>query len=481
MALELKQQLKLTQSLVMTPQLQLAIKLLQLSRLELVDMVREEIEINPVLDDTVVAGTNEGVRTEEEAPKPVAEIDWQAYLEEQSDYGAKRTNFADRADDSDYLDNLLDAHEGLGEYLLWQLSLSGLGEEEAKLGEFIIGNLGEGGYLRLLDRGKMADAEFEAAVMDEIVSLTGVSVDTAFKVLGVVQNLDPVGVGARTVRECLLTQAVLWPIRDTVVEAIISGHLEKLASRNYKGIARALGVTFKEVCNAAEAINQGLNPTPGAGYGINSARAVIPDIFVNKVGDEYVITLNEDGMPKLKLNSFYRKMLNSDGTCSESAKEYLQERLKSALWLIKSVHQRQRTIYKVMESIVGFQKEFLDKGLKYLKPLILKDVAEVVGVHESTVSRVTTNKYVQTPRGIFELKYFFSNAIANDEGSDVTAEYIRDRVKDIIEGENSKKPFSDQQIVELLKKSGVVLARRTATKYREALGYQSSSRRKAIY
>ncbi len=299
--------------------------------------------------------------------------------------------------------------------------------------------------------------------------------------LATVQKLDPVGVGARTVRECLLTQALLWPVRDTVVEEIVCNHLEKLASRNYKFIARALGVTFKEVCEASAMINRCLNPTPGAGFGTDSARVVIPDIFVNKVGDEYVITQNEDGMPKLKLNRLYREMLKSDGAVSDAAKEYLQERLKSALWLIKSVHQRHRTIFKVMESIVVFQREFLDKGLKYLKPLILKDVAEVVGVHESTVSRVTTNKYVQTPRGIFELKYFFSNAISNGEGADLTAEYIRNKIKELIENENSKKPLSDQQIVNRLKESGIVLARRTATKYRETLGYLSSSKRKVMY
>lgn len=480
MALELKQQLKLSQSLVMTPQLQLAIKLLQLSRLELVELVSEEIEINPVLDDTVEAGTNEGVRVEEEKQKPT-EIDWQAYLEEQSDYGARRINFADRPDDEDFIGNLPDAHEGLGKHLLWQLSVSGLCEEEARLGEFIIGNISEDGYLRLLDRGSMAPVEYEAAVLDEIVRLTGVSPETATKVLGTVQQLDPVGVCARTVRECLLTQALLWPVRDTVVEEIISVHLEKLASRNYKGIARALGITFKEVCEAAATINKCLNPTPGAGFGIDSARTVIPDIFVNKVEDEYIVSLNDDGMPKLKLNKLYRNMLKANGTVSDTAKEYLQERLKSALWLIKSVHQRQRTIFKVMESIVSFQRDFLDFGLKHLKPLILKDVAEAIGVHESTVSRVTTNKYVQTPRGIFELKYFFSNAISNGEGTDVTAEYIRNKIKKIIESENSKKPYSDQQIVAELKESGVVLARRTATKYREALGFQSSSRRKVVY
>jgi RNA polymerase sigma-54 factor len=290
-----------------------------------------------------------------------------------------------------------------------------------------------------------------------------------------------VGVGSRTLRECLLAQARLLPVRDTVVEEIITDHLKPLANRSYKAIARSLDVSLDEVIEAAKTIHRSLNPTPGAGFGGEEPRAILPDIFIHKVGDEYVISLNEDGMPKLKVSRYYRGLLKTDGGMTDQAKSYLQDKFRSALWLIKSVHQRQRTIYKVVECIVKFQKDFLDNGLQYLKPLVLKDVAEETGVHESTVSRVTTNKYVQTPRGIFELKYFFNNGLAMTDGSDVTAEYIKEKVRGIIESEDSSHPYSDQQIIELLKASGIPLARRTATKYREALGYLSSNKRKARF
>ena len=483
MAFELRQELRLTQSLVMTPQLQLAIKLLQLSRLELVDLVREEIQVNPVLDDTSETESVESSEaSKDEGAKPEApEIDWQSYMEEQSYSEGYRVNFSDRREDEDLLGNISSREGGLREYLIWQLRMKGLSEEDFGLAEFIIGNIGEDGYLKLLDKSGMEVEEFEAAVLGEISRHTGASAEAAEELLRMIQHFDPVGVGSRTIRECLLTQARMMPVRDTVVEEIISGHIERLAGKNYKGIARKLGIPVEEVYEASKIINRCLNPTPGAGFGSDVPKAIIPDIFISKVGDEYVIQLNEDGMPKLKVNRYYREMMRGNSDASKQAKTYLQDKFKSALWLIKSVHQRQRTIYKVVECIVKFQKGFLDKGLKSLVPLVLKDVAEVTGVHESTVSRVTTNKYVQTPRGIFELKYFFSNGLCQSDGTDLTVEYIKEKVKVIIENEDSKNPLSDQRIVECLRESGINLARRTATKYREALGFLSSNRRKVHY
>ncbi|MBI2399770.1 MAG: RNA polymerase factor sigma-54, partial [Deltaproteobacteria bacterium] len=279
-----------------------------------------------------------------------------------------------------------------------------------------------------------------------------------------------------------LIQARAMDVRDTVVEDIITDHIEKLASRNYKAIARALGVQVEDVFEAARVINKSLNPTPGAGFGIDESRAIVPDIFIYKVGDEYVISLNEDGMPKLKISPYYRELLKTAGAATpDNAKGYIQDKLRSAVWLIKSVHQRQRTVYRVVECIVRFQREFLDQGLKYRKPLVLKDVAAEIGVHESTVSRVTSNKYVQTPRGIFELKYFFSNGMSSGGGEEVTSEYIKEKVRKIIESEDPKHPLSDAQIADKLKETGIVVARRTATKYREAMGFLSSSRRKAHF
>ena len=482
MAYELKQELKLTQSLVMTPQLQLAIKLLQLSRLELVEMVREEVETNPILEDVsapeVASGAPEPPA--EEAPKP--EIDWDAYLSGQSEYRQGGIDFSARdEEEDDFMSNISAAGGSLSEHLAWQLGISGLSHEDAVLGEFIIGNIDEDGYLRLLERDPSAtDAEHEAASVEEIARCAGVPASDAARVLGAIQQFDPPGVGSRTLRECLLIQARGLDVRDTVVEDIIADHLEKLASRNYKAIARALGVQVEDVFEAARVINKSLNPTPGSGFGVDESRTIVPDIFIYKVGDEYVISLNEDGMPKLKISPYYRQLLKSGGA-QDAAKGYIQDKLRSAVWLIKSVHQRQRTVYRVVECIVRFQREFLDQGLKYLKPLVLKDVAAEIGVHESTVSRVTSNKYVQTPRGIFELKYFFSNGMSSGGGEEVAVEYIKEKVRKIIEAEDPKHPLSDAQIAEKLKETGIVVARRTATKYREAMGFLSSSRRKAHF
>ena len=477
MAYELKQELKLTQSLVMTPQLQLAIKLLQLSRLELVETVKQELEKNPVLEDTVEADTDQ---IQEEAKPEVTqpEVDWQSYLEGSGDYSSPRINFNERTEDTDPIGNISSSEGGLNEYLIWQLKMQGLPEEDRALGEFIIGNIDENGYLRILERDGVDDDGYEEAVVGEISRCTGTEAEKIAAVLANIQNFDPSGVGSRTLRECLLIQARLLPVRDTVVEEIISAHLEDLAKRDYRAIARRLDVSSEEVLDAARVIHRNLNPSPGAGYGKEAARQIIPDAFVHKVGDDYVITINDDGLPRLRVNQYYRNLLATHGEVGDQAKAYLQDKLRSAMWLIKSVHQRQRTIYRVVECIVKMQRDFLDRGLRYLKPMVLKDVAEVLEVHESTVSRVTSNKYVQTPRGLFELKYFFSGAIAKTDGSNVTAEYIKEKMRGLIESEDSKNPLSDQEIVRLLKDSGINLARRTATKYREALGYLSSNRRK---
>ncbi|HAO93285.1 MAG: RNA polymerase sigma-54 factor [Deltaproteobacteria bacterium GWC2_56_8] len=482
MGYELKQELKLTQNLVMTPQLQLAIKLLQLSRLELVDMVREEVQTNPVLEDSVEeAPETEAAPTPEAPAKP--EIDWDAYLAASSE-SRPGIDFNQKDDEEDdFMSNVSSSGGSLSEHLVRQLNMYGLPEYDLRLGEFIIGNIEEGGYLRLVERGSLCDDEHDSATLREIAVLTGASVEESARVLGVIQQFDPTGVGARNLRECLLIQARNLPVRDTVVEDVISRHLENLGRKNYKAIARNLGVTIEEVFDAGRIINKCLNPTPGAGFGADESRSIVPDVYITKVGDDYVITLNDDGMPKLKISPYYRQLLkgNGNGAVPDQAKGYIQDKLRSAVWLIKSVHQRQRTIYRVVECIVRFQREFLDRGLKYLKPLVLKNIAEEIGVHESTVSRVTSNKYVQTPRGIFELKYFFSTGMSSSDGSDVAVEYIKEKLSNIIKSEDARNPLSDKQIVDVLSESGIVIARRTAAKYREALGFLSSSRRKAHY
>ncbi|MFQ5428318.1 MAG: RNA polymerase factor sigma-54 [Thermodesulfobacteriota bacterium] len=481
MAFELKQSLKLSQSLVMTPQLQLAIKLLQMSRLDLIETVRDEMEQNPVLDES--APVDDGPQPEPEAEGSETSVaEWQNYLAEGGDYGTGSGNFVNRSnDDYDVFRNIASAEDGLQEYLLWQLNMAELDPEIKDLAEFIIGNIDDDGYLRVLERESMDDEAFESAVIAEISRCSRQPMDLVEEALSLIHGFEPSGSGARTARECLLIQARLLPERSHLAEEIITSHLKAFAARNIKAIARSLAVSEDEVRVAARLITSALNPTPGSGFGGSVARHIVPDVFIRKVGDEYVITLNDDGMPKLKISRQYRAMLAGESEVKGQDKSYLQERVRSAMWLIKSLHQRQRTIYRVVECIVDFQREFLDKGLKYLRPLVLKDVAAILGVHESTVSRVTSNKYVDTPRGLFELKYFFSSSIAGEDGGDVTSEYIKEKIGEIIEGEDAARPLSDQDIARLLGGSGIKVARRTVAKYREALGLPSSSRRKACF
>jgi len=474
MGYELKQELRLSQKLLLTPQLRLAIKLLQLTRQELVDVIRQELEENPALE--------EGIENSEPLPakEKINEIEWQDYLEGAGNLAGTLPNFSVDGEDEFY-EKASSGGVSLREHLLWQLNYSNLGERERKIGEFIIGNIDEDGYLRVLDRGDLNEEEYKVKTVEEISRLIGVGVNDVEDVLEFIQEADPPGAGARTLRECLILQAKRLPERNSVVEDVILNHLESLAKKDYKTIGRVMGISFENVVSAAKIITETLKPLPGAGFGMDEARVIVPDVYMEKVGSEYVVLLNEDGMPRLRLSRYYRNMLESNGEMAVSAKGYIQERIRSALWLIKSVHQRQRTFKRVAESIVRFQKDFLDRGLQYLKPLVLRDVALDIGMHESTVSRVTANKYAQTPRGIFELKYFFSTGLGKSDGSNTTAEYIKEKIRFIIEKEDPKKPLSDQQIVERLREFDIVLARRTVAKYREEFGFLPSSRRKNIY
>ncbi len=475
MAFELKQQLKLSQKLLMTPQLQQAIKLLQLSRHELVELVKDELQSNPVLEDAGSAETaGEGQLESAVEQPPTQEIEWQTYLQHYDDQRPGGLDFSTSKEDS-FVEKARDSSFGtLKDHLLWQLRLSGFSESVLEVGEFIIGHIDEDGYLRVINRDGMEDSAYVETTTMELSNLTGVSQKEVESVLKIVHSFDPCGAGARTTAECLLLQARNLPVRDTVVEDIIMSHLPLVASRNYKAISKLLLVPVEKIVEAVEIITSALSPMPGRGYGVDESRVIIPDVYVQKIDGKYTVMSNDDGMPRLRVSSYYRKMLSEKDS---DAKGYIQERMRAAMWLIKSVHQRQRTLSRVMESIVKFQYSFLDKGIKHLKPLVLKDVAEDIEVHESTVSRVTSGKYVHTPRGIFELKYFFTSAITGSTGQDVPVEYIKEKIKEVIESEDQGHPFSDKSIVELLNKSGIVLARRTVAKYREELGFLSSSKR----
>jgi RNA polymerase sigma-54 factor len=479
MALEIRQQLKLSQQLVMTPQLQQAIKLLQLSRMELVDMVQQELEENPVLEES--ADSPEEKEFEEAVAEPqksdavteevrevsgesegMGDIDWQTYLEGYS-LGGSTADFYEDDEDRPSYENLLTKKGTLTDHLLWQLNLSRMDDDIRRIAAEIIGNLDDDGYLQ--------------ASLEEIVETSGSSPEQVAKALAMVQDFDPPGVASRNLRECLLHQVRHLGMADSLVEAILLDHIPDLEVRKYSVIAKALGVTLDEVLGAAKIIS-GLDPRPGSIYAQEDVHYITPDIFVYKINEEYVVVLNDEGLPNLRINAFYRNALAGGEGIDAKAGEYIQDKMRGAVWLIKSIHQRQRTIYKVTKSIVKFQREFFDRGVAYLKPLVLRDVAEDIEMHESTISRVTTNKYVQTPQGLIELKYFFNSGINTTEGDSVASESVKSKIKDIIAAENTKKPYSDQKIVDILLDQGIDIARRTVTKYREMLGLGSSTERK---
>jgi RNA polymerase sigma-54 factor len=477
MALELKQSLKLTQQLVMTPQLQQAIKLLQLSRLELLENIHQELETNPLLEESQTEGYENGEVAPEESPPVAAEqpmreveivekaredFDWESYLD---DYNVSTPVLMERdsGQETPAYDLHLTRKTSLYDHLLWQIRLSDMSAVEREIAAIIIGNLNRDGYLD--------------ATLEEIAQMAEASVEDVEKILAKVQRFDPLAIAARDLRECLLIQAETLDLPDDLVLQIISNHLQYLENKNYQGLMRALKRSQEDVKRAIDVILN-LDPRPGRIYSEEEIQYISPDIYITKVEDEYVIMLNEDGMPKLRVSAYYKAALSNDTGLSPGAKEYIQGKLRSAAWLIKSIHQRQRTIYKVAQSIVSFQRDFFEKGVAHLKPMVLRDVAEDVGMHESTISRVTTNKYMHTPQGIFELKYFFNNPINSFIGEPVASESVKERIRQIIQAEDPASPLSDNEIVDLLEKENINIARRTVAKYREMLGILSSNKRR---
>jgi RNA polymerase sigma-54 factor len=493
MGIELKQQLRLTQQLVMTPQLQQAIKLLQLNRLELVGLVRQELEENPVLEEFAeiddesenAAAEYESVAERQPAEigdspgdevaavdaqksseeltdaEKIADLEWQDYLN--SNPQTSQVSGGDEERPS--IDATLTRRDTLSEHLEWQLQLTEMPIGEEVAARFIIGNLDERGYLR--------------ATISEIARQSGMSEATVEAALARVQDLDPVGVGARDLKECLLVQVRILEIDDPLVLRILEECLDLLIKRDFRGVARALDVSVTEVVAAAEIIGH-LEPRPARAFGSDEPVYIVPDIYVHKVNDDFHIVLNDDGMPRLRINGLYRDVLSRGNGASKDTKEYVQEKVRSALWLIKSIHQRQRTIYRVMESIIKYQREFFERGVNYLKPLNLRDVADDIEMHESTVSRVTTAKYVNTPQGIFELKYFFNSSINRVVGDAVASESVKERIRKLISAEDPRRPLSDQRIAEMLKVANIDIARRTVTKYRESLNILSSTKRREV-
>ena len=487
MAFELKQNLKLTQQLIMTPQLQQAIKLLQLSRLELIDMIQQEMEENPLLEEVAPEEYPEDVPVPEEGETDVAgreevrvverteeitgegdgkdDFDWNNYLE---DYGPVGVRYDRERDEALSWDNVLTVKQSLTDHLMWQLKLARFTELEMKVGEQIIGNIDYNGYL--------------IATTDEIAVQTGVDQPFVEAVLKRVQDFDPPGIAARDIRECLLIQARIFGLSNPLIETIITNHMKDLEIKNYPNIARKLKVPLDDVLKIVVLISN-MDPKPGSRYQAETISTIVPDVFVFKSGDEYKILLNDDELPRLRISNFYRDIMSGLGPNhdSESGRKYVKERMQSATWLIKSIQQRHRTVYKVTESILKFQREFFDQGIQHLRPLVLRDVADDVQMHESTISRVVTNKYMHSPRGILELKFFFSSGIHKTDGDSLASKSVREEIKRIISGEKPKKPYSDHDIVQLLEKSGISIARRTVAKYREMMGILPSSKRKKYF
>jgi RNA polymerase sigma-54 factor len=487
MAFELKQNLKLSQQLIMTPQLQQAIKLLQLSRMEMIDVINQEMEENPLLEDAPLDeyeeterdhGHEEGKITEIEELKGIErteeitgegdgkeDFDWNSYLE---DYGTVGANYDRKDGDAPAWDNLLTEKSSLTDHLMWQLKLSRFTDLEMKVGEQIIGNLDQNGYL--------------AASVEEIARLESVTEEQVEAVLEKIQEYDPPGIAARTLQECLLIQVKSLGIENRLVEIIIKNHMKDLEIKNYNHIAKKNKVTIEDVLQAVMVISN-MDPRPGSVYNEERIQAIIPDVYVFKAGDEYKIVLNDDGLPRLRISNFYKEIMGSvkNNSHSENGKKYIRERVQSATWLIKSIQQRQRTIYKVAESIVRYQKEFFDRGISYLKPLVLRDIAYDVEMHESTISRVVTNKYMYTPRGIFELKYFFSSSIQKKSGETIASKSVKEEIRKVINAEDPRNPYSDHEIVSILEGKGIKIARRTVAKYREMMNILPSSRRKKYF
>jgi RNA polymerase sigma-54 factor len=470
---------RLSQRVVMTPLLQQAIQLLQLSTLELKEVVEQELRENPLLEEVQTdapepnaelqepEGADPGPPPNEAPPKEQSTVDGERsddlpfdMTQALFDQPEERTPVSTEERDDLPFENLGRTETSLTDHLVEQLRMATDDPILVAIGESIIGNLDEDGYLR--------------AETAEIAEQLGRPVDEVDKVLILVQGFDPSGVAARSIQECLLLQLRADSEPDPVSVEIVEKHMEDLERRRYAEIARALKLPLDRIMESVEEI-QGLEPKPGRRFLVVDSRYIAPDVTLQKVGDDYVVVLNEEGIPRLRVNSLYRSLLR--GSAGED-KQFVEQKLRSALWLIKSVEQRQRTLRKVATSLVKFQRDFFDRGLPYLKPLALRDVGEDIGMHESTISRVTTNKYIQTPQGLYELKWFFHSGIASTNGDVVSSVSVKKTIQDLVAGEDPGKPYSDQDIAKTLHAKGLTIARRTVAKYREELGILPSHQRR---
>ena len=481
MAFDTRLRMLQTQRMIMTPMLQQAISLLQLSRLELVQELRQHLEQNPVLEETLEEVPDPQLSQEQESPEPekpeaekteaekaeddradrIDDFDWESYLQDASDYRPQIPREELERFDADIQ---LTKPRSLMDHLLFQLHLSTSDPGLLQLATLLIGNLDESGYLKEPLEAMAAATDADPARMDEVLRL--------------VQSFEPTGVGARDLRECLLLQLEGRPDAHPLAKELISNHLQELEGRQWEKLAGKLGVPTRDIQEAVGYITT-LEPKPGRTFGTEDPRYITPDVYIVKVDDRFIVVLNDDGLPRLRVSPYYRSILADKTGNGREVREYLEGRMRSALWLIRSIEQRQRTLFKVADSLVKFQRKFLEDGITALRPLTLKEVAEDISMHESTVSRVTTNKYIHTPQGLFELKYFFHRGVPATSGDAVSSLKVKDLIHKLLTVEDSGRPLSDQKIVEILReKHGVEIARRTVAKYRSQLRIPSSSRRK---
>jgi RNA polymerase sigma-54 factor len=478
MAIQQRLHTKLVQKLILTPSLQQAIKLLPMSTIELADMLNQEVVENPMLEEVPteeLQATDAVAQTErteapeqprQERPDSWDDADYAYFFGDYLDDGYRASRAPVEVKELPPLENTLSTQGSLADHLQWQLSLSTDDARVLDIGMAIIGNLADDGYLM--------------ASVDEIAAMGNWTAPEVEAVLTRIQQFDPVGVAARDLQECLTLQLRHLGMAGTPAEKIVTEHLRLLQNHQVPEIARRLAVSIDDLKPHIEIIRH-LDPKPGSRLNPSPSQYVIPDVYVVKVEDQYVAMLNEDGLPQLRISPVYKRLLDKGGENSDETRNYVKEKFRSALWLLKSVDQRQKTIYKVATSIINFQKEFLDHGIEHLKPLVLRDVANDIGMHESTVSRVVNNKYMHTPQGVFEMKYFFHSGISSQFGESVSSVTIKQRIKKIIEAEDARKPLSDSKIVSILQKEGLMLARRTIAKYREELKIPTSNQRKVLY
>ena len=475
MAFELRQQLKLQQKLMMTQQLQQAIRLLQLSRLELVETVHQELLENPFLEERAPDRSDEAPTQDDIRDKDRNDAVYDAESSRNADWEDYLGDFASAP--KDYQQREIQEEEEntspvqryaekttLEGHLLWQLHLSSLTDEEVAIGELIIGNLSSSGYL--------------TESVEGIAEMAQADPETVLSVLQRIQTFDPVGVAARNARECLLAQIYDRGLdKDPVLVGIVSDFLADLEARRFKPVMRRYKLDEEDLKEYLLII-QSLDPMPGASFGSSEPTYISPDVYVRKMGEDLVILLNDDNLPQLTLSE--RCEQGMQGTAQE--KSYCAEKKRSATWLIRSLEQRNRTLFKVMESIVRHQRDFFESGPSALKPLILREIAEDIGMHESTVSRITSNKYVATPHGLFELKYFFNSAVSMNDGSQVASESVKNMLKKLINEEDKSCPLRDEVLAETLNRElGVKISRRTVAKYRSVMDIPSSSKRKQVF